>query len=822
MAARVFRMRSTKNFRKKRSLSVLIAGLAATSVLTVAPTSVSASVTPSGVSTFAEDPATPDIDVQAGSHWGPNAPMGRLQINGVHALVTRTPSATATEAEVATWNATAPKLTCKTNVTTNAAEDVAANGTYALESGQLVIRFTFDFSVGLESDACTLTNSDFVEKATNITWGITNAGLAAVYGAPTTLEAAAKAILDSTVPAVATTYAKTKKFATPPTLVKQLRKALPTVKFAIAFGGEDMENAGTVYVLRKGWKPHSLRLGTRSADGNMVVLTYSARPKTSKYMTYPLEVMERVAEPSVTTQSVRANGITTFRNAKYLPGAATPLQPIVVSGFEDASKAVLMSLSTSKGKIRAIPNGTVTPLFGYGTSGQPMIGSQLLFIGLQTHVNTTLKSLMLELDRKEADGKAYTGDVVIKAMATEYLQGMTYSPTTEHFYKYVAFDPAVDSSFPQAQSAAEASRQLGLKGYLATVTTAAENEFVSRKIALPDAKSLQVVQNVFIGGSDSTTEGDWKWVGGPEKETSFWSGCDTVNGGKAVSGAFSSWAKAEPNNWISNTNYCGGTAYNPATPGGENCLVTNRLNKGDDISKMIPGAWNDFPCYNTKTNGVLGYIVEYGDKAIGGIESPSVFLTSTTLVAPPAPKVASIANVIQRLTTFIGKITKKLTPARIVKQKPRPATVTHTFKAKLNLAGAYSLTIKQVDGKGVPFAFQPGTKYSAPNRQKVSITGERWNLIVQTRNDNETISVTSVIKNFENLKMKNLKLNVRLLWSYAEEAAQMCMANWCQPTKPTVDRVVRSKNADGSMSVVTVSASAPIRAKVDAAGPKLP
>ena len=799
-----------------------MAALAATSVLTIAPTTVSASTESSRVSAFADDPATPDVDVQAGSHWGPNAPMARLQINGLHALVSRTPALTATTEELAELNSVAPKLTCKTNVTTNAAEDVVATGAYALESGQVVIRFTFDFSVGMESDACILSNSDYLAKGKDVVWGITNAGIAAVYGAPRTLETAAKDALTSTVASVAKIYSANKKFPTPPTLVKQLNSANPKVKFAVAFGGEDMETAGTIYVLRKGWKPHSLRIGTRSADGNMVVMTYSARSKSSRFMTYPLEVMERVAEPSVTTKSIRANAITAFSNAKYLPGAATPLKPIVVSGFENSSKLVLMSLSTSKGKVSAKPQGTVRPLFGYGTPGTTMIGAQLLFIGSQESVNLTLRTLILELDRKEADGKAYTGDVVIKAMATEYTEGLTYFPATEHFYKYVAFDPTVESTFDAARTAAESSKELGLTGYLATVTSAEENNFVSTKLAVETAGNQKVVKNVFLGGSDADNENDWKWVGGPEKGTSFWSGCDSTAGGAAVSNAYSGWAKLEPNNWISNTNKCGGTAYDPTAPGGEDCVVTNRLDRGADESKLVAGAWNDLPCTNTKTNGVLGYIVEYGSKTTGGIESSSVFLTNTTLVAAPAPKVEAKPNVFQRLTTFVGSISKKLTPARIVKQKPRPATVTHTFKVKLNVAGTYSLTVKKSDGKGIPFAFQPGTKYKVPSAKQATTATERWNLIVNTKNDNETVSVTSVIKNVDNLNTKNMKLFFRLVASRAEQETQMCMANWCQSTKVEVVRVVRTQNADGSQSVTTVNAAAPFRAKVDAAGPKLP
>ncbi|MCC6681337.1 MAG: filamentous hemagglutinin N-terminal domain-containing protein [Phycisphaeraceae bacterium] len=78
--------------------------------------------------------------------------------------------------------------------------------------------------------------------------------------------------------------------------------------------------------------------------------------------------------------------------------------------------------------------------------------------------------------------------------------------------------------------------------YLATVTSALENAIV---VSTANGSS------VWLGGSDTDTEGEWRWVTGPEgleeggAGRQFWQGAAA---GSAVGGAYENWNGGEPNN----------------------------------------------------------------------------------------------------------------------------------------------------------------------------------------------------------------------------------------------------------------------------------
>lgn len=154
------------------------------------------------------------------------------------------------------------------------------------------------------------------------------------------------------------------------------------------------------------------------------------------------------------------------------------------------------------------------------------------------------------------------------------------NPATGHYYEFVPGR----FTWNEAKSGAEVRFHNGLQGYLTTITSQVEMDFIVSNLILPNFPNPPVPPGAWtnfdawgwIGASDAEQEGIWKWVTGPEAGTIFWSG------GSAVGGAYSNWSLGEPNN-LGNEDYAH-LDYRP-----------------------IPGTWNDWTSFASQ-----GYYVEYG------------------------------------------------------------------------------------------------------------------------------------------------------------------------------------------------------------------
>jgi len=264
--------------------------------------------------------------------------------------------------------------------------------------------------------------------------------------------------------------------------------------------------------------------------------------------------------------------LTSGDNATTTPNVATS-----ITGFQ----IVGPDASTTPVKIH-VTNGIVHVATVSGVTASGNGTATLNLSGTVANLNTALSSLTYT--------RSSTGTDTLEVALVNSDQ--IYFPDNGHVYQYVGST----LTWNVADTTAQTLTAYGAKGYLVTITSANENNFVKARLS----------GDAWIGASDVTTEGDWKWVTGPEAGTSFWSG---TGGGHTVNSQYASWATGEPNDSDSN----------------EDC--------GEEY--VSSGAWNDLPCTGTT---VSGYVAEFGSDA----DPATVVSKDVSIVTADVPAVTSL------------------------------------------------------------------------------------------------------------------------------------------------------------------------------------
>jgi hypothetical protein len=447
----------------------------------------------------------------------------------------------------------------------------------------------------------------------------------------------------------------------------------------------------------------------------------------------------------------------------YQINGTAPVSGLKLTGY-GSDKTVYVAVKVTGQATVSVPTKAQTGLalpFGYASWS----GSEIAFTGPVANANAALAALTITAGNVPFVKNSTANDVSLSFTAFDNSTGAAYNPANQHFYRYI---PGKVTG-TDALAAAAASSALGQTGYLASITSEDENAFVAQKI---QGDAGVVAKNVWIGATDSAEEGKWVWNGGPDNGVQFWQGCDAASGGVSVEGRYSAWAPGEPNNW--NASRC--QVENSPTLG-EDCAIINKYSPTSlpPDNAFFQGLWNDLPCsYGAGASHIIaGYVIEYGNKSVGGDYSGVDTLTSTFKARPYAPKVKAnfFSNVFKLL--FTSKKRKNLP-----KKPNKPATFTFKTKVKLVNPGTYIITIKRKDGKGVPYVLLSGTKAQAAGAKAVTLQSSRWSIEVRTTKANQTVTLDPVLKTMDWVKPSGTKLSVQL----KTDSNMRCPLGWCEST----------------------------------------
>jgi hypothetical protein len=321
--------------------------------------------------------------------------------------------------------------------------------------------------------------------------------------------------------------------------------------------------------------------------------------------------------------TARASASISISTTNFGAGVANNVG-VNLSGFDQAQNYQVTVKFVNTSTDADVTNGTLTATQG-GTaliSGYSSYSaSKLGFSGSYSEIAAALSTLTW-------NPSAASGDISIRiGIATKPGTNEFYDANSGRYYKYVS----TGTGWIAARTAAESTYLFGLRGYLAEITSSAENSFIANETSASNiwigATEDETTRTNYSGSSYSGADGQkWIWQGAVATPLPSSSGGSAGNTGNSVTGVFSSWASGEPNN--------------DSKPG-QDCAVTNWSGS--------KGNWNDLQCgYST------GYLIEFGGRSGETSTASTVTLTQTvnaqTLTTPNAPTLNSVTAGDKRIT----------------------------------------------------------------------------------------------------------------------------------------------------------------------------
>lgn len=274
-----------------------------------------------------------------------------------------------------------------------------------------------------------------------------------------------------------------------------------------------------------------------------------------------------------------ASNATNVDAGNFVVNWANNTDNLLISVSIDYQSAATISFPSTTGLTR-----------NYGYNSWTDITS-IVFYGTRDNINNALAAMTISM------GSIKTS-VRINVEVSTYDANYYYNPINKHFYRYVSGAVA----YSVAKSGAAGYSFKGKTGYLVTITSQSEADFINNNI---------IGNNIWIALSDANSEGRWYINDGPENNRVIWQ--TSVSGitnstftsysssGSAQGGYYTNWCSSEPNNADGSRN---GEDYAVTKWGGGTC-------------------WNDLAGANS--GSISGYIVEISDDYPAGSDYSGVY-----------------------------------------------------------------------------------------------------------------------------------------------------------------------------------------------------
>jgi hypothetical protein len=304
---------------------------------------------------------------------------------------------------------------------------------------------------------------------------------------------------------------------------------------------------------------------------------------------YITQTVTTIKEPLNVTSTSGAN------NFNLLTNAAIVVDPNVTVTFTQNITGFSVTISTGKQDADVLAYTGSLPAGVTATAYNSSTGV-LSFSGTTSAANwqALLRTVTFRAYKNGTGSRKIT-----------FSAGTLNSFSNGHFYQFFAST----GSWTTAKAAAAAAIYQNYGGYLATVSSQAENDYIKQILsadawmgASDEFTQINAATGVTTFANQGASEGKWYWVTGPEAGTQLSS---TNTPATPVNGAFNNWYSGEPNNAAGIEHYA-------------------------QFYSTYNGQWNDLAnSYN------LGYIVEYGGLSSDIIQTPSYTATMNVAAVEP-------------------------------------------------------------------------------------------------------------------------------------------------------------------------------------------